>query len=136
MANVPPRRSSLDTYPASEVVPRYDEQAELVAVRDNLFDNETVDKVFQGRPPGVQLLAVTNQRIMMVERTTWDGRCALTSVPFGRVSAVSLLSDDEHPIDEPVALGIRVQSLGFVMELGDAEQTREAHDLITWALLH
>jgi hypothetical protein len=29
-----------------------------------------------------------------------------------------------------------VQSLGFVMELGDAEQAREAHDLITWALLH
>jgi hypothetical protein len=52
------------------------------------------------------------------------------------VTALSFLADDEHPIDQAVTVGIRVQSLAFEVEFGDADQAREAHDLITWSVLH
>jgi hypothetical protein len=136
MAQVPMSSTSMDAYPISEVAGAPDQRADLAAVRNNLFDGEAVDRVYRGHGPGVQLLAVTSQRIMMVERTAWDGRLALTSIPFGRLTAVSFLADENHPIDHATTIGIRVTSLAFELKCSDAEQAREAHDLISWTLIH
>jgi len=136
MAHVPMSQTNLDAYPNSGLSSVHDERVDLLAVRKNLFDGEAVDRVFRARGSTVELLAVTTQRIIMVERVAWDGRIALTSVPFGRVSAVSLMADDQHSIDEAVVLGFRVQSLAFELNLGDPVRAREAHDLLMWALLH
>jgi hypothetical protein len=108
----------------------------LAAVRDNLFHSEAIDRVYRGRGSGIQLLALTGQRIMMVERTTWSGRLALTSIPYGRVSAVSLLAEDDQPIDRASTIGIRVTSMAFELNCANAAQARQAHDLITWSILH
>jgi hypothetical protein len=132
MAQVPLSSASLDTYAVSA----HDERADLSAVRSNLFDGEAIDRVYRGHGSGVQLLALTSQRIMMVERTTWDGRLALTSIPYGRVTAVSFLAEDNQPIDIATTIGIRVTSLAFELNCADAEQARQAHDLISWTLLH
>jgi hypothetical protein len=113
-----------------------DEHSDLAAVRNNLFHSEAIDRVYRGRGSGIQLLALTGQRIMMVERTTWAGRLALTSVPYGRVSAVSLLAEDDQPIDMATTIGIRVTSLAFELNCGNAPQAQQAHDLITWSILH
>jgi hypothetical protein len=48
-----------------------------------------VDRIFRGRPPGIELLAVTNKRLMFLDCTSYEGRVALTSAPFGRVTSVS-----------------------------------------------
>jgi hypothetical protein len=136
MAQVPMSSTKLDTYPVSAVAGARDQRADLAAVRGNLFDGEAVDRVYRGHGPGVQLLAVTSQRIMMVETSAWGGRLALTSVPFGRLTAVSFLADENHPIDRATTIGIRVTSLAFELVCADAEQAREAHDLISWTLIH
>jgi hypothetical protein len=92
--------------------------ADLAAIRNNIFDGEPIDRLYRGHGDGdgdgdgIQLLALTGRRIMMVERTAWAGRLALTSVPYGRVTAVSFLADDDHPIDATTTtIGIRVTSL-------------------------
>jgi hypothetical protein len=81
---------SLDTYPPAEPRPAYGDQAnDIAAMYDNLFDDEAVDRIFRGRPPGIELLAVTNKRLMFLDCTSYEGRVALTSAPFGRVTSVS-----------------------------------------------
>jgi len=132
MAQVPLSSASLDT----SAVTAHDGRADLSAVRNNLFDGEAIDRVYRGHGSGVQLLALTSQRIMMVERTLWEGRLALTSIPYGRVTAVSYLAEDNQSIDIATTVGIRVASLAFELNCADAEQARQAHDLISWTLLH
>jgi hypothetical protein len=132
MAQVPLSSASLDTLAASA----HDERADLSAVRNNLFDGEAIDRIYRGRGSDVQLLALTSQRIMMIERTAWEGQLALTSIPYGRVTAVSYLAEDNQPIDVATSIGIRVASLSFKLKCVDVDQAQQAHDLISWTLLH
>ncbi|MDX6585123.1 MAG: hypothetical protein QOI10_4307 [Solirubrobacterales bacterium] len=132
MAQVPLSSASLDTLAASA----HDERADLSAVRNNLFDGEAIDRIYRGRGSDVQLLALTSQRIMMIERTAWGGQLALTSIPYGRVTAVSYLAEDNQPIDVATTIGIRVASLSFKLKCVDVDQAQQAHDLISWTLLH
>jgi hypothetical protein len=132
MAHVPLSSASLDTLAVSA----HDERADLSAVRNNLFDGEAIDRIYRGRGSDVQLLALTSQRIMMIERTAWGGQLALTSIPYGRVTAVSYLAEDNQPIDVATTIGIRVASLSFKLKCVDVDQAQQAHDLISWTLLH
>lgn len=136
MALTPMSGTSLDTYPPPEPGPAHDDRADMAAVWDNLFDGEAVDRVFRGRAPGIELLAVTNKRLMLVESTSYQGRIALTSVPFARVTWVSFLAPLDQPLDRARTIGIRVISAMFELHCANASQAREAHDLISWNLTH
>jgi len=134
VALTPMAGTSLDTYPPPEPGPAYDDRADIAAVYDNLFDNEAVDRIFRGRAPGIELLAVTNKRLMFVESSVYEGRIALTSVPFSRVAWVSFLAALDQPLDRAQAVGIRVHTVTFELHCANANQAREAHDLISWNL--
>ena len=41
-----------------------------------------------------------------------------------------------QPIDLATTIGIRVTSLAFELNCADAAQARQAHDLISWSILH
>jgi hypothetical protein len=91
--------------------------------------------VYQGCQDGVRLLAVTNRRLMIVEATSWEGRVALTSVPFARVTSVCFLAAEDKSVYTATAVGIKV--LNTVYELGcqGQEQAREVHDLLIWNII-
>jgi hypothetical protein len=124
----------------SELAPHpsasHDERVHLAAIHDTLYDGEMVHRLYRGHRGGIDLLAVTSQRIIMMERTAWDGHLALTSVPFSRVTAVSLLAQGDLDIDQATTVGLRVTSLSFLLHCADADEAREAYDLINWPLYH
>jgi hypothetical protein len=144
MAQMPTNSNSTDTHPApnvtgnvtGNVTAAHDERANLAAIHSNLYDGEAVHRIYRGHGSGAELLAVTSLRIMLIERTAWGDRLALTSVPFSRITAVSLLAGNNQPIDSTTTVGIRVASLTFTLSCADAGQAREAHDLINWPLYH
>jgi hypothetical protein len=140
MAQMPTNSNSIDTHPApnvtGNVTATHDERANLAAVHSNLYEGEAVHRIYRGHGSSVELLAVTSLRIMLIERTAWGDRLALTSVPFSRITAVSLLAEDNRPIDGATTVGIRVASLTFTLTCADAAQAQEAHDLINWPLYH
>jgi hypothetical protein len=128
--------TSLDTYPPPEPGPAYDDRADMAAVWDNLFDGEAVDRIFRGKPPGIELLAVTNKRLMFVDSSSYEGRVALTSAPFSRVTSVSFLAPLDQPLDRAQTVGIRLHTATLELHCENARQAREAHDLISWNLTH
>ncbi|HEY2204367.1 MAG TPA: hypothetical protein VGH99_07820 [Pseudonocardia sp.] len=136
MAYTPMSHVGLDTFPSDDHGPFYDHRADLIAVQGNLFDGEAIHRSYRGRPPGVQLLAVTSRRLMMIEAITFKGRTALSSIPFGRVTSVHFLSTEDQPIETTRVVGIRVMTALFEFEAVDAEQAREAHDLVVWSVTH
>ena len=128
--------TSLNTYPHPEEGLAHDDRPEIAAVYDNLFDGETVDRIFRGGPAGIELLAVTNKRLMSVDPFSYEGRVALTSTPLARVTWVSFLAPLDQPLDRAQTVGIRVISVMFELHCANATQAREAHDLISWNLTH
>jgi hypothetical protein len=73
---------------------------------------------------------------MMVESQSVEGRLALTSVPFARVTSVSFLAERGEPLDFASTIGIRVLATVFELHCVGPDEAREAHDLISWNLTH
>jgi hypothetical protein len=135
MANVPMSPASQDLCPTPGGTPVQDGRRDLEAIHGNLLEGERIDGVYRGCQDGVRLLAVTNRRLMVVEATSWEGRVALTSVPFTRVTSVCFLAAEAESVYTATAVGIKV--LHTVYELGcqDQEQAREVHDLLIWNII-
>jgi hypothetical protein len=125
----------LDTVPNQGPMPDQDGRTDFQAVHDNLFDGERIDGVYRGGPGGVELLAVTNRRLMIVESKAWKGRTALTSMSFSQVASVSYLVSANTSISSPTAVGIQTRSGSYELGCQSEEQAREVHDLITWNLI-
>ncbi len=134
MAETPMRSSEIDTYPPPESGPVGDVATDLEAIHGNLFDGEAIDATFRGEEPGMQLLAITSRRLMMVESTTHDGYRALTSVPFGRVMTVSFLASGASPLGASHTVGFSVMQGKYRIVCRNTEEARQAHDLLIWTI--
>lgn len=140
MAQVPTTPSILD----SDLTPewtsgsdRTDLSVYFSAIKDNAFDGERIDGMYRGGESGVQVLAITSRRLMMVvESALWKERLALISVPYGRVTAVGILANAKGNIASSTTIGIQVSTSYYEMVCESAGIAREAHDLITWTLVN
>ena len=106
------------------------------AIRHQLFDGELLDGIYQGHPPGVRFLAMTNRRLILLETTTQPGRLAVTSTPLTRVTSVGLIPTHDTDIEEGTILVIRVLAIIYELHLPEPTQTREIHDLLIWRLIN
>jgi Bacterial PH domain len=135
MAHVPVSPEILDSCPVPELARPHGNETNLMAIQANVFDGERIDGVYRGCDKGAQLLAVSNRRVMIVETDTCEGREALTSVPFGRITSVSFVASDDGSIAASTTVGIRVHSTRYELCCQTKEQAQEVHDLITWNLI-
>lgn len=135
MARVPMSPEILDTVPGPGPAPDLDSRTDLLAIHDNLFDGERIDGIYRGCSGGIELLAVTNRRLMVVETENWDGRTALTSMAFSQLASVSYIVPEDTPIGDATVVGVKTRSATYELCCRTAEQAREVHDLITWNLV-
>lgn len=125
----------LDTLPGQGPVADPDGRTDFMAIHDNLFDGERIDGVYRGCDDGVELVAVTNRRLMIVESKIWKGRTALTSMSFNQVASVSYLSSTNTSIINPTTVALQTRAGAFELNCQTEQQAREVHDLITWNLI-
>jgi hypothetical protein len=108
---------------------------ELETLRGNVFNGEAVEGVFRGKPPGIPLLVVTNQRLMLVCKHTFDDHTALISVPLKAVSSVSVLVGEHDAVRSATTVGIMMLGGKHQLICSSPEEARELHDMLIWALM-
>jgi hypothetical protein len=140
MADIPVSMTSIEEYdpnlaaPLDAVPP--DNRPALELIRESIFDGEVLGGVVEGRPPGVQLLAMTNRRLILLESATVEGRLSLTSVPAARITSVGLLADrDDLGIGRASTVAIKVLYLVYELHCRDHISAREVHDELAWNLI-
>lgn len=142
MADIPVSMTSIEEYDPIAAAPMQDVPADnrpaLELIRNSIFDGEVLGGVVEGRPPGIQLLAMTNRRIILLESSTVEGRLGLTSIPLARLTSVGyLLGKDERDLGMDRASTVAIKVLYLVYELHCADHTsaREVHDELAWGLI-
>jgi hypothetical protein len=109
-------------------------QAALTAAYGAIFEGEQVDGVYRGAGQGFEVVVVTNRRLLIID-DAGEERTSLTSVPFGRVTSVGLLSPPGEPVAAATTVQLRVLSVAYELDCRSEDEACEMHDLITWHLI-
>jgi hypothetical protein len=107
----------------------------LDTVQNNIFNGETLDAVFRGRPPGLPMLAVTNRRLMLLHGTAYDEGLALISVPLKTVSSVAFVIGEGETLDTTATVGIMMLGGPHLVVCENRQEARELHDSLLWTLI-
>lgn len=112
-------------------------QAALTAAYGALFEGEQVDGVYRGAGQGFEVVVVTNRRVLIIGAVSEgdEERTSLTSVPFGRVTSVGLLSPPGEAVAAATTVQLKVVSVAYELNCRSEDEAHEMHDLITWHLI-
>lgn len=118
--------------------PVYDKKHQLEQVTSGLLEDETVHAVYDAIGVGTGFLAVTNLRVILQDKSFVGGKIALTSIPFGRIISLSVLSDKEWAgrFFSSSSIAIAVSGETYQVEFRGADKAHHAHNLIMWYLAH
>jgi hypothetical protein len=136
MAQIPMSSGTLDAYQQHDpdAVPEHSTSA-MAAIHNSIFEGEVLDGVFRGSAPGIQMLGVTNRRLIMFENVSRDQHLCLTSLPLSRLGSVSFMLQGNDNLDTATVVVFRMMMSFFELHCRDRQDAREAHDLVVWHLI-
>ena len=73
--------------------PVYDKQDQYERIREGLLPGESVVAVYDCIGTGTGFVGLTDQRVVLQDNSFVGKKVALTSVPYGRVQAVSFVAN-------------------------------------------
>ncbi|GAB3452266.1 PH domain-containing protein [Kineococcus endophyticus] len=115
----------------------FDKQEQLDKIQQGLLPGEEVYAVFDAIGAGTGFIGVTSLRVIVQDNSFVGKKVALTSVPYGKVTAVSYVSDKSMFGKFASSSSIAITAGGRVYEVdfrGD-DKARYVHDLVLRRML-
>jgi PH (Pleckstrin Homology) domain-containing protein len=117
--------------------PVYDRKEQFEQVRSGLLDGETVYAVYDAVGTGTGFLGVTDRRVILQDKTFTGRKVALTSIPFGRITSLSVLSDRSWSgsFFSTSSIAISTSHAVHQVDFRGADKAHHAHNLVLWHML-
>src|SRR3954454_21142478 len=110
----------------------YDNKGQLQQIESGLLDGEQIIAVYDAGGAGTGFIGLTNRRIIIQDKSFVGKRVAITSIPYSKVSSVSVVSNKSW-VGEFFSSGTIVITVGtHVYEAGcrGTEKPRHVHNVI------
>ncbi len=116
----------------------YDKKEQLSIVRDSLLPDETVFAVYDGKDVGSGFIGLTDRRVILQDNSFVGGKVAVTSIPYGRITAVSYASDASvfGRFTEETTVAIHTSHGTYEILLRGADKAKHTHDVILHYVVH
>src|SRR3954471_11559714 len=114
----------------SDVV--YDNKGQLEQVQSGLLEGEQVIAVYDAIGAGTGFIGLTNRRIIIQDKSFVGKRIAITSIPYSKVSSVSVVSNKSW-VGEYFSTGTIALTVGthiYEVEFRGSEKTHHVHNVI------
>jgi hypothetical protein len=110
----------------------FDKQEQLDKIVSGLLPTEEVYAVYDAIGAGTGFIAVTSLRVIMQDNSFVGKKVALTSVPYGRVTAVSYVSDKSMfgKFASTSSIAITAGSKVYEVDFRGDEKARHVHDVV------
>lgn len=72
---------------------KYDRREQYDQIASGLLPNETIIAVYDAVGVGTGFVGLTDRRVIIQDRSFVGKRVAITSIPYGKVTAVSVVSN-------------------------------------------
>ncbi len=114
--------------------PVYDKKDQLEKVQSGLLQGEQVVAVYDGAGVGTGFIGLTDRWVILQNNSYLGKKVVLTSIPYSRVNAVSVLSDKSMLGRFTSSSEIAVSAGGqtYEIEFRGADKAKHAHDTILW----
>jgi hypothetical protein len=114
----------------SEVV--YDSKAQLKQIESGLLEGEQVIAVYDAIGAGTGFIGLTTRRVIIQDTSFVGKRVAMTSIPYSRISSVSVVSNKSWAGQyfSSGTIAITVGTHVYEVEFRGSEKTHHVHNVI------
>jgi len=114
----------------TEVV--YDQKDQYEQIQSGLLDGETVIAVYDAVGAGTGFLGLTNRRVIVQDKSFVGKRVALTSIPYSKVTSVSVVSNRSWAggFFSSSSIAIHTSGQTYEVEFRGNDKAHHAHNVI------
>lgn len=115
---------------ASEIV--YDRKEQLEQVRSGLLQGETLLAVYDAIGTGTGFLGLTDKRVIVQDKSFVGRRVALTSIPYSKITSVSVVSNKSWAgsFFSSGSIAVNVGTHTYEVDFRGHEKAHHVHDVI------
>jgi hypothetical protein len=117
--------------------PVYDRKEQLDQVVSGLIEGEQVYAVYDAVGAGTGFLGITNFRVILQDKSFAGKKVAITSIPYNRITSVSVLSDKSWTgsFFSTSSIALSTSHSAHQVEFRGSDKAHHAHNLILWYLV-
>ena len=110
----------------------YDNKGQLQQIESGLLDGEQIIAVYDAVGAGTGFIGLTNRRVIIQDKSFVGKRVAITSIPYSKVSSVSVVSNKSWAGNffSTGTIAINVGTHVYEVEFRGAEKTHHVHNVI------
>lgn len=111
---------------------KYDRREQYEQIVSGLLPGEDILAVYDAVGIGTGFIGLTDRRVILQDRSFVGKRLALTSIPYGKVTAVSIVSNKSWAgsFFSSGNIAVHVGSQTWEIEVRGVEKTQHIHNLI------
>lgn len=117
--------------------PTFDRQEQYDKIAAGLLQGEHIIAVYDAKGAGTGFIGVTNMRVVLQDNSFVGKKVALTSLPYGRISSVSFVSDKSMlgKFASSSSIAVTVGAHSHEVEFRGEDKAKHCHDAILWHML-
>ena len=110
----------------------HDRRDQLQQIQNGLLQGETIIAVYDAVGIGTGFIGLTDRRVILQDKSFAGRNLAITSIPYSKVSAVSLVSDRSFAGNffSTGKIAIHVGAHAYEIEVRGVEKTQHIHNVI------
>jgi hypothetical protein len=116
------------------VQPVFDKQDQLDKIASGLLEGEQLIAVYDAIGAGTGFIGITDRRVIVQDNSFVGKKVAVTSIPYSRITSVSVLSNKSMMGQFFSTSSIAVHSSGqtYEVEFRGNEKADHVHQVILW----
>jgi hypothetical protein len=114
----------------------HDRPDQLQQIESGLMPGETIIAVYDAIGVGTGFLGLTSHRVIIQDKSFVGKKLAITSVPYSRITSVSVLSNKSFAGNffSSGSIAIHVGSQTYEVEFRGDQKSHHVHSVILWHL--
>ncbi|SNS33354.1 PH domain-containing protein [Streptosporangium subroseum] len=110
----------------------YDRKEQFQQIESGLMPGEQIIAVYDAIGTGTGFLGLTDKRVIVQDKSFVGKRVAITSIPYGKVSAVSVVSNKSlaGAFFSSGAIAIHVGTHTYEVEFRGGDKAHHVHNVI------
>ena len=110
----------------------YDSKGQLQQIESGLLDGEQIIAVYDAVGAGTGFIGLTTRRVIIQDKSFVGKRFAITSIPYSKVSSVSVVSNKSWAgqFFSTGTIAISVGTHTYEVEFRGSEKTQHVHNVI------
>lgn len=112
----------------------HDRPDQLAQIQSGLMPGETIVAVYDAKGAGTGFLGLTSHRVILQDKSFVGKRVAITSIPYSRITSVSVISDKSWTGNffSSGSIAISAGPATYEVEFRGEQKSHHVHSVILW----